>query len=95
MSVSSSVPVSPESPRQWTLIDAKFGSVREKISIHAFDPLQQAFALCFLPSLSPARAAATALLDGGPIRSGRRENLMLDEVEEELETWKLRGYHGG
>jgi hypothetical protein len=25
----------------------------------------------------------------------RRENLTLDEVEEELETWKLRGYHGG
>jgi hypothetical protein len=25
----------------------------------------------------------------------RRENLTLDEVEEELETWKLRGYHHG
>ena len=25
----------------------------------------------------------------------RRENLTLDEVEEELETWKLRGPHGG
>jgi hypothetical protein len=25
----------------------------------------------------------------------RRENLTLDEVEEELEKWKLRGYHGG
>jgi hypothetical protein len=23
------------------------------------------------------------------------QNLTLDEVEEELETWKLRGYHGG
>ena len=25
----------------------------------------------------------------------RRENLTLDEVEKELETWKLRGPHGG
>jgi hypothetical protein len=25
----------------------------------------------------------------------RRENLSLDEVEQELEKWKLRGYHGG
>jgi hypothetical protein len=25
----------------------------------------------------------------------RRENLSLDEVEKELETWKLRGPHGG
>jgi hypothetical protein len=25
----------------------------------------------------------------------RRENLTLDEVEELLETWKLRGFHGG
>jgi len=25
----------------------------------------------------------------------RRENLTLEEVEEELETWKLRGPHGG
>jgi len=24
-----------------------------------------------------------------------QENLTLDEVEEELETWKLRGYHSG
>jgi hypothetical protein len=28
----------------------------------------------------------------GPVR---RENLTLDEVEELLETWKLRGFHGG
>jgi hypothetical protein len=26
---------------------------------------------------------------------GRREHLSFDEVENELETWKLRGYHGG
>jgi hypothetical protein len=25
----------------------------------------------------------------------RRENLSLDEVEQELELWKLRGDHGG
>ena len=25
----------------------------------------------------------------------RHENLTLDEVEEILSTWKLRGYHGG
>jgi hypothetical protein len=25
----------------------------------------------------------------------RHENLTLDEVEELLETWKLRGFHGG
>lgn len=24
-----------------------------------------------------------------------REDLTLDEVEQELEKWKLRGYHGG
>jgi hypothetical protein len=25
----------------------------------------------------------------------RRENPSLDEVEQELEKWELRGYHGG
>jgi len=25
----------------------------------------------------------------------RRDDLTLDQVEEELEKWKLRGYHGG
>jgi hypothetical protein len=25
----------------------------------------------------------------------RRDNLTLDEAEELLETWKLRGFHGG
>ena len=25
----------------------------------------------------------------------KRENLTLDEVEQLLETWKLRGFHGG
>jgi len=25
----------------------------------------------------------------------RRENLTLEEVEELLETWKMRGFHGG
>jgi hypothetical protein len=34
----------------------------------------------------------TVGLKGG---SARRDNLSLDQVEAELEKWKLRGYHGG
>ena len=31
----------------------------------------------------------------GLSKAVRRENLTLDEVEQELELWKLKGFHGG